>query len=82
MLEVAPLTVRKESNVKLLALLSPREREVLQLIAEGISTRAIADRLNLSAGTVETHRKNLLKKLNARNSAELIRMAVTEGLLG
>lgn len=81
MLEVAPLTVRKESNVKLLALLSPREREVLQLIAEGISTREIADQLNLSAGTVETHRKNLLKKLNARNSAELIRMALTEGLL-
>ncbi|MCK6616762.1 MAG: response regulator transcription factor [Cyclobacteriaceae bacterium] len=81
MLEVTPLTVRKESNVKLLALLSQREREVLQLIAEGISTKEIAEKLHLSPGTVETHRKNLLKKLNARNSAELIRMAITEGLL-
>lgn len=81
MLEVTPLTVRKESNVKLLALLSQREREVLQLIAEGISTKEIAEKLHLSPGTVETHRKNLLKKFNARNSAELIRMAITEGLL-
>lgn len=81
MLEVTPLTARKESNVKLLALLSQREREVLQLIAEGISTREIAEKLNLAPATVETHRKNLLKKLNARNSAELIRMAITEGLL-
>lgn len=81
MLEVTPLTVKKESNVKLLALLTQREREVLQLIAEGISSKEIADRLHLSPGTIETHRKNLLKKLNARNSAELIRMAITEGLL-
>ncbi len=81
MLEVSPLTAKKEPNVKLLALLSPREREVLRLIAEGISSKEMADKLHLSPGTVETHRKNLLKKLNARNSAELIRMALTEGLL-
>ena len=81
MLEVTPLKVKNESNIKLLALLSQREREVLQLIAEGISSKEIADRLHLSSGTIETHRKNLLKKLNARNSAELIRMAISEGLL-
>lgn len=81
MLEVTPLTVKKESSVKLLALLSQREREVLRLIAEGISSKEIAEKLHLSPGTVETHRKNLLRKLNARNSAELIRMAITEGLL-
>ncbi|QOI97445.1 MAG: response regulator transcription factor [Flammeovirgaceae bacterium] len=81
MLEVNPLAVRKESNIKLLALLSQREREVLKLIAEGISSKSIAEKLNLSPATVETHRKNLLKKLNARNSAALIRMALTEGLL-
>ncbi|GIV37279.1 MAG: DNA-binding response regulator [Cyclobacteriaceae bacterium] len=81
LLEVNPLSLKRESNVKLLALLSQREREVLQLIAEGISSKEIADKLHLSPGTVETHRKNLLKKLNVRNSAELIRVALTEGLL-
>ncbi len=79
-LEVSPLPV-KEPNVKLLALLSQREREVLQLIAEGKSSKEIGQRLHLSPGTVETHRKNLLKKLNVRNSAELISLAITEGLL-
>ncbi len=81
MLEVTQLTVKKEPNVRLLALLSQREREVLQLIAEGLSTKEIGEKLHLASATVETHRKNLLRKLNARNSAELIRMAITEGLL-
>jgi DNA-binding NarL/FixJ family response regulator len=80
-LEINSLEIKKETNVKLLALLSEREREVLQFVAEGASSKEMATRLNLSAATVETHRKSLLKKLNARNSAELIRLAITEGLI-
>ncbi len=60
--------------------LSIREREVLQLLAEGKSTRQIAGELNLSAKTVETHRAQILRKLNLSNLAELIKYAVREGL--
>lgn len=80
-LEVNPLAVKKESNVKLLALLSEREREVLSLVAEGTSTKEIAEALFLSPKTVESYRKNLLSKLNARNTAHLIRIAIKEGLI-
>lgn len=52
--------------------ISAREKEVACLIAEGLSTKAISERLNISFNTVETHRKNLLAKLEAKNSAELI----------
>jgi DNA-binding NarL/FixJ family response regulator len=62
------------------ALLSAREREVLQLLAEGLTTKAIADRLNLSAKTVESHRKALMDKLEIRSIAELTKYAIREGL--
>lgn len=52
--------------------ISAREKEVACLIAEGLSTKAISERLHISFNTVETHRKNLLTKLEAKNSAELI----------
>lgn len=61
--------------------LSPREREVLQLIAEGASTKEIAARLFLSAKTVEAHRRQIMKKLDIYNVAGLIRYAVREGLV-
>lgn len=57
-----------------------REREVLQLIAEGHSTRAIANALNISVKTVETHRKNIMEKMNVRSVAELTKIALREGL--
>ena len=60
--------------------LSPREREVLQLLAEGLSAKAIADRLNLGVKTVETHRRNLMEKLNIDNLVDLIRYALREGV--
>jgi DNA-binding NarL/FixJ family response regulator len=60
--------------------LSPREREVLQLLAEGKSTRDIAEKLNLSGKTVETHRMHLMEKLNLHTIAELTRYAIREGL--
>jgi DNA-binding NarL/FixJ family response regulator len=57
-----------------------REREVLQLIAEGKSTRQIADQLNLSIKTIETHRAQIMRKLNLHTLADLIKYAVREGL--
>src|SRR5262249_10927194 len=58
--------------------LSNREREVIQLIAEGHSTKQIASELNISIKTVETHRRNLMGKLNVESVAELTRYAVRE----
>ena len=53
-----------------------REREVLQLIAEGMTNNAIADKLFVSTSTVDTHRKNLLIKFNAPNTASLVHTAM------
>jgi DNA-binding NarL/FixJ family response regulator len=60
--------------------LTPREREVLQLIAEGRPPREIAETLYISIKTVETHRAHLMHKLNTRNTAELIRYAIRKGI--
>jgi two-component system response regulator NreC len=62
-------------------LLSGREREVLQLVAEGKSSKEIAGLLNLSTYTVETHRANLMQKLNLKGIPELILYAVRKGLI-
>lgn len=62
--------------------LSPREREVLQLVAEGQSTKEIAAELHLSGKTVETHRRQIMDKLGIFNIAGLIKFAVREGLTG
>jgi len=60
--------------------LSPREREVLQLMAEGRSTKEIALDLDLSVKTVETHRRQFMEKLNMFSVAELTKYAIREGL--
>ena len=62
------------------AVLSSREREVLQLLAEGLATKEIAARLNLSAKTVESHRKAVMDKLEMRSIAELTKYAIRQGL--
>jgi DNA-binding NarL/FixJ family response regulator len=62
------------------AFLTDREREVVQLYAEGRTTKQIADRLNLSVKTVETHRRNTMEKLNITSIAELTKFAIREGL--
>jgi len=62
--------------------LSPREREVLQLIAEGKSTKEVAARLDVSIKTAETHRRNLMEKLQVDSVAELTKCAIREGLTG
>jgi DNA-binding NarL/FixJ family response regulator len=61
--------------------LSRREREVLRLIAEGTRSPSIAEQLHISLGTVEVHRRNIMRKLGLRTVAELTRYAVREGLV-
>ena len=62
-------------------LLTTREREVLQLLAEGKTNKEVAPILNLSLYTVETHRSNILQKLNLHSGAELILYAVRKGVI-
>jgi len=61
------------NNTPLVSTLTERERQVLKLIAEGFSTKMIASQLKISINTVETHRRHLLEKLDAKNSMELIK---------
>jgi DNA-binding NarL/FixJ family response regulator len=60
--------------------LTPRERETLQLFAEGNTTKQIAVRLHVSVKTVETHRRNIMQKLHTDSIAELTKYAIREGL--
>ncbi len=81
----SPLEQLLKENAQLkyqlqIALLSPKEREVLQLIAQGNSTMKIAEILQKSRNTIETHRKKLLTKLNCKNMAELASFATQAGL--
>ena len=62
-------------------LLTAREREVLQLLAEGRSNKDVAAVLDLGLSTVETHRANLMQKLNLHNTAEIVLYAVRKGII-
>lgn len=62
--------------------LTPREREVLQLLAEGLSSKEIAARLGLVLKTVDSHRTNIIRKLDLHSVAELTKYAIREGLTG
>jgi len=62
-------------------LLTPREREILQLVAEGKSNKEVANLLNLSVYTVETHRSNIMQKLNLKGIPELTLYAVRKGII-
>ena len=63
-------------------LLSDREKEVLTLIAKGYSNKEIAEQLVISVKTVETHKGNLMEKLQMKTRPELVEFAVKKGLLG
>ena len=65
----------------LLEELSPREREVLQLVAEGKATKEIAKMLHLSNSTIETYRKRMMKKLGLNNLTELIKFAIKHDII-
>ena len=64
-----------------LAVLTPREREVFQLLAIGKSNKEVAHVLDISLGTAKKHRENLQRKLRCSSAAELARFAIQEGLL-
>lgn len=61
--------------------LTPREREVLSLAAEGLSTSAMAEKLFISPRTAETHRTNLMQKLGLQSQTDLVRFAIRRGLI-
>ena len=63
------------------SILTPREREVLQLLAEGKSTKEIASSLHVSVKTIETHRNKVMEKLDIRSIAELTKYAIREKLI-
>ena len=72
----------RQDNAEMVARpLSPREREVLQLIAEGRSSREIAAILGISETTVKTHRKHIMEKLDIHDTAGLTRYAMRVGLI-
>src|SRR5690242_6575399 len=73
-----PLSVLPSDD---LPALTKREKEVLQLISEGLTNNQIAEKLFISTLTVDSHRKNLLTKLNVNNTASLIKLAVKHGLV-
>jgi DNA-binding CsgD family transcriptional regulator len=61
--------------------LSPREYEILQLICRELSSAEIGEKLFLSTGTVDTHRRNILVKLGVNNTVGLVKFAIQNGLL-
>jgi DNA-binding NarL/FixJ family response regulator len=61
--------------------LTPREVEVLKEVANGLSAKLIADKFSISVRTVETHRVNIMKKLNAHNTAEVIKKAIEQKII-
>jgi DNA-binding NarL/FixJ family response regulator len=71
---------KREINENLVRL-TGREREVLQLIAEGFTNKEIASNLNLALNTVHVHRKNIMQKLDIHKHAGLIRYAIKEGII-
>ncbi|MDP1827672.1 MAG: response regulator transcription factor [Archangium sp.] len=73
---VGPRTTQRDPRSDL----SPREREVLQLLAEGMTSKEIAARLDLAVSTIETHRKQIMAKLELRSVAELTKFAIRTGI--
>jgi DNA-binding NarL/FixJ family response regulator len=72
---------KKKSDRKILPKLSRREKEILSLIMDEFTTAEIAEKLFISFGTVETHRRNIINKLGVRNTAGLVRIAMENNLL-
>ena len=72
---------KKNGSIEDVDRLTEREKEVLRLIAEEFTNQEIADKLFLSPRTIDTHRRNLLQKLNVKNTAGLVKVAIKCGLL-
>ncbi len=71
---------RSQSNAPPITVLSPRERDVLRLLADGKRSIEIADELGISSATVDVHRRNIREKLGLNTTADLTRYAIREGL--
>jgi len=71
----------KSDKSSVFSLLSSREREILQLVAEGLTSEDIANHLFISKKTVSSHRRQIMKKLDLKSVAELTRYAISEGLV-
>ena len=69
-----------EYNVGIRSTLTPKEREVLQMVAEGKTTRQISQKLAVSAKTVDSHRRQIMTKLGIKNVADLTKYAIRAGL--
>ncbi len=67
---------RRRNAVEALSVLTPREREMVSLLADGDSAKAIGEKLHLSPRTVESHRMNILRKLNVRSVAQLAQIVL------
>jgi len=76
------LTQRSQSEATAFSILTAREREILQLIAEGKTTKEIAAQHALSIKTVESHRQQIMDKLNLHSVAQLTKFAIREGITG
>ncbi len=74
-------TDRSQSLLSTTLTLSAREQEITELISEGLTTKEIAQRLCISAKTVETHRARIMEKLKVKNVAELIKQAIRLGII-
>jgi FixJ family two-component response regulator len=88
---VEDITARKQSEVRAkaaavaaaqVAMLSEREQQVLKHVVAGDANKVIARRLDISEKTVEKHRSSLMRKMDARNVAELVRVALLAGVVG
>lgn len=71
---------KKTVQIKSVSALTTREKEILQLIAEGLNNKDISQKLNISLKTVLVHRNNIMQKLDIHNQAQLIRFALKEGI--
>ena len=72
---------QEKMNAHLMPVLSRREKEVLQFIAQNLTSQEIADKMYLSKRTIDTHRLNLMLKLEVKNVAALVKKAIEVGLL-
>lgn len=83
--EIAEILIRENQKEKskptVLPSLSVREKQIVRLIMEELTSPQIAEKLNISLNTVETHRRNIMSKLNTKNSAGIVRMVIENGLL-
>lgn len=83
--EIAEILVRGNKQdptvTKVIPVLSTREKQIVKLIMEECTSTQIGDKLNISINTVETHRRNIMSKLNSKNTAGIVRFVIEHGLL-